>query len=64
MKRLVDLDVLLFSGLLALAGGVALFSQSQDTGDYPTIAEDREPLRTAFNASPDDVRAILLASPT
>jgi hypothetical protein len=64
MKRILRLDVLLISAVLAIAGGVALFSQTDRDSGYPTIAENLEPLRAAFNADPGDVRAVLLASPT
>ncbi len=64
MKRILRLDVLLISAVLVSAGVVALFSQTDQDSGYPTIAEDLEPLRAAFNADPGNVRAILLASPT
>jgi len=64
MKRILRLDVLLLSAVLAIAGLIALFPQTERDAGYPTIAEDLEPLRAAFNADPGNVRAILLASPT
>lgn len=64
MKRILRVDVVLLSGLLVIAGVVALCSQTDQSSGYPTIGADLEPLRSAFNADPDNVRAILLASPT
>ncbi|MFQ5525005.1 MAG: hypothetical protein ACE5GX_01960 [Thermoanaerobaculia bacterium] len=64
MKRLLQLDVLLIAAVLVIAGVIAVLSQTDQDAGYPTIAEHLEPLRSAFNADPGDVRAILLASPT
>lgn len=64
MKRILRLDALLVSAVLAIATVVALFSQTDQDSGYPSIADDLEPLRAAFNADPGNVRAILLASPT
>ena len=64
MKRILRLDVLLISTVLVIAGVVSLFSQTDQDSGYPTIAEDLEPFRAAFNADPGNVRAVLLASPT
>lgn len=64
LKRILRLDVILISAVLVIAGVVALFSRPEQDSGYATIAEDLDPLRAAFNADPDNVRAILLASPT
>jgi hypothetical protein len=60
----MQLDVLLVTAALAIAGGAAVLSQSKEDSGYLTIAEDLEPLRAAFNADLGNVRAILIASPT
>ncbi len=64
MSRLLRLDVLLVSVVLVIVGVVAVFPKAKEDSGYPTIAENLEPLRAAFNADPGNVRAILLASPT
>ncbi len=64
MRRLRQLDLALITAVLAVAGAAALSSQSGKDSAYPTIGADLEPLRAAFNAEPDNVRAVLLASPT
>ncbi len=64
MKRILRLDVLLISVVLAVAGVAALFSLTDHDSGYPIITENLDPLRTAFNADPANVRAVLLASPT
>jgi hypothetical protein len=59
-------DVLLAAAVLSVAGagaGACFPEPSEDAG-YPVIESRLEPLRAAFNADPDNVRAILLASPT
>ncbi len=61
-----------FPGLVAWAaiaafGALATECAGDEAGDelaYPTVGADLEPLRSAFNADPGHVRAILLASPT
>ena len=64
MSRLLRLDVLLISAVLVIVGVVSVFPKAKEDSVYPTIAENLEPLRAAFNADPGNVRAILLASPT
>jgi hypothetical protein len=64
IHRLLRVDSLLIAVLLAV--GVFLGGLQADDREpkHATISEDLEPLRSAFNANPDYVRAILLASPT
>jgi hypothetical protein len=57
------LDVLLIAGVV-LGAGLISWVGSAGGSAHPMINETLEPLRTAFNAEPDNVRAILLASPT
>lgn len=64
MKRILRLDALLIFAVLVMASVVALFSQTDPGAGYPTIGQNLEPLRAAFNANPGNVRAVLLASPT
>ena len=64
MARILRLDVLLSTAVLLIVGVVAVFPKADEDSGYPMIADDLEPLRTAFNADPGNVRAILLASPT
>lgn len=64
MSRLLRLDVLLIAMVLVIATVVAVFPKVDEDSGYPTITDDLEPLRAAFNADPGNVRAVLLASPT
>jgi len=64
LSRLLRLEVLALAALLALAGVVATVSKMRAASEAPVIVERLETLRAAFNAQPDHVRAILLASPT
>ncbi len=64
MSRLLRLDVVLIAGILLIGGVIAGFPRTAEDSGYPTIADDLEPLRAAFNADPGNVRAVLLASPT
>lgn len=63
MNRLLRVDVLLIASVL-LAGGFVGFLEAGEEPVHQTIEDGLEQLRKAFNANPDDVRAILLASPT
>ena len=63
ISRLLRLDVLLIAIVLLLGGLIGLLEAREDP-TYLTIGTDLEPLRSAFNADPDNVRAVLLASPT
>lgn len=63
MSRLLRLDatVLAFAiSICGIAGSVA----AAEPPSHKTMTQDLEPLRTRFNADPDNVRAILLVSPT
>lgn len=51
--------LLLLAAVLALPGCVAT-----PTVEYTVVGTDLEPLRAAFNAHADGVRAVLLGSPT
>lgn len=64
MKRILRTDVLLVTAALGIVGVIAVFPQADDDPDHLPISDDLKPLITAFNAAPDHVRAILLASPT
>ncbi len=63
MRRNLRPDVLTIAALLSI-GGILGLVHAQEKPTHQTIAGDLEPLRTAFDAHPEDVRAILLASPT
>ena len=63
MIRLLRMEFLVIAAVL-LAGGLHGWLEAGEKSSYPTVGRDLEPLRTAFNANPDHVRAILLASPT
>lgn len=67
MKRLES--KLLLTGLLVAvvtACGVSCSPSAARPGDlaYAVLGDDLEPFRSDFNASPDDVRAVLLVGPT
>ncbi len=63
MSRIPRPDVLAIAALVSI-GGILGLLRAQEKPAHETIAGDLEPLRSAFNANPGDVRAILLASPT
>ena len=48
---------------LAVGGALGMVAGDAEAG-YQLMDEDLEALRSAFNAHPDSVRAVLLASPT
>jgi len=62
MNRILRVDLLLVVALL-VAGIIGLLEAS-DEPTYPTLSADLEPLRSDFNSKPENVRAVLLASPT
>ena len=57
--ELVAVALVLAAGGVLAAVGVGSTEQS-----YQLVEEDLEAFRTAFNAEPGNVRAVLLASPT
>ena len=63
MSRLLRLEFLVITAVLLIGGLIGLLEADEESS-YPTIDGDLEPLRSAFNANPDHVRAVLLASPT
>ena len=62
MSRMLRVDFLLVVALLA-AGFIGLLEAGEEP-TYPTLSADLEPLRSDFNSKPENVRAVLLASPT
>ena len=64
MSRLLRLDFLLIALVLVVATVVAVFPRADEDSGFAMIADDLEPLRAAFNADSENVRAVLLASPT
>ena len=63
MSRLLRLDAALLASTISICG-IAGSALAAEPPSYKTMSKDLEPLRSAFNAAPDNVRAILLASPT
>jgi hypothetical protein len=63
LTRLLGADILLTVLVVSIGGLIGLLEAGQEP-TYPTLVADLEPLRSAFNAQPENVRAILLASPT
>ncbi len=63
MSRLLRLDAAVLAVTISVCG-IAGSATAAEPSSYETMTEDLEPLRTSFNADPDNVRAILLASPT
>ena len=62
MKSKTVIAVLLGIGLVVLAGGAAIFSQS-DKSNWPELSSVTE-LKERFNQDKDAVRIVLLLSPT
>ena len=63
LRRILRMDLLLAAGLV-LVGGWFAWARAGESSPHLVISDDLEPLRSAFNSEPKNVRAILLASPT
>ena len=63
LMRPLRTHTLLIAFVLATSALVG-FVNAREKPSYPAIDARLEPLRSAFNANTDHVRAILLASPT
>ena len=62
MNRFLRLDLLLVV-VLMVAGLFGLVEAGEEPS-FQTLGADLEPLRSDFNSHPENVRAVLLASPT
>lgn len=62
IRRLFAIEITVVAAVLVVGGLVGLTSGSDDR--RYKVLDDLEPLRADFNAHSEEVRAVLLASPT